>query len=622
MRRVSSSSAQAPSADTNLNSGGESASFGPIRKSYALVVQGQRGQWIGLVGLGVIVSILEAFGAALVFVLLGLITDPDRGIELPLIGNVSHWFPEVDNDELLVGAAVTIGVFFFFRGAFLVVQTYLQQKITHGAGARLSTRLMRGYLSMPYSYHLRHDSAELVRNAISSVQEFLGKMVIPVTAVIAETLVVVGLLVVLFATAPVASFLVIALLGPASYLVLRLVKARVKRYGRVATDSARQSLRILQQSLHGARDVRLLGREAFFVKEFARQRLRDATARARQASFSKLTSVIIDALLMLIIAGFLIVTVRTVGTATESLAVLGLFAYAGMRLKPSVQRMISMTNNLRFATPVIDDLYQDLEETDKAIQLQDSADESSRAVPIMQNSIQLEDVAFYYEGGDHPTLDSVTLEIRFGESIGICGPTGGGKSTLVDIITGLLEPTSGRVLVDGVDIRQNVQTWYEQLGVVSQDMYLFDDTLRRNIALGVPDGEIVQPAVERALHLAQLDDFVATLPRGLDTRVGEHGTLLSGGQRQRVAIARALYREPSVLILDEGTSALDNETEREFISALSRYKGKGTIIMVAHRLTTIKQCDRVIFVNRGRISGSGTYAELYAHNATFRQMAS
>lgn len=591
----------------------------PIRQSYALVVDGLWGRWVALALLAFIVSGLEAVGAALVFVLLALITDPDAGIELPVLGDVNDWFPDLESADLLVGAAAGIGLFFVLRGALQVVQTHLQHRVSFNAGVRLGTRLVRGYLAMPYPYHLRHDSSELVRNAISSVQEVVGKVVLPATKFLAEVLLLGGMSAVLFATAPVASLLVVAVLGPSTYLVLRLVKARVKRYGRIATDSARETFRTLQQSLHGIRDVRLLGREAFFVGKFRRHRSRDAGARARQATYSQLTAVLVEVLLVLFVVAFLIVTVSTAGTASGSFAVLGLFAYVAMRLKPSIQKIITAANNLRFATPAIGDLHRDLEETAEALEHRDS--QATGPAFQLRDSICVEDVTFSYEGGELPALEDVNLELRIGESVGFCGPTGGGKSTLVDIIAGLIEPTYGRVLVDGVDIHSDVRNWYRQLGFVSQNMYLFDDTLRRNVALGVPDAKIDEAAVRRAVETAQLGEFLATLPQGLDTRVGEHGTLLSGGQRQRVAIARALYGDPEILFLDEGTSALDNETEREFIEALDRFRGQKTVILVAHRLTTIQKCDRVFFVNNGRVSGGGSYDELYEENPIFRRMA-
>lgn len=620
MNRIDSSFEEVPYESRQLQGEYNKGSLGPIRQSYALAVAGHRWRWLAVAALALAVSGLEAIGAGLVFVLLGLITEPGGEVEFPILGDVSDWLPDVDRSDLLIGAAAAIGLFFLIRGALQVIQTYVQNRISYNAGARLAVRLVRGYLAMPYSYHLRRESAEMVRNAITSVQEIVTRVVLPATKFIAEVLLVAGISVVLFATAPAASLIVVLVLGPMTYLVLRLVKARVKRYGRVATDSAQESLQTLQQSLHGIRDVLLLGRERFFIRLFRGQRSRDAEARARQQTFSMLTSVLVEVLLVLFIVAFLIVTVQTSGTAGESFAVLGLFAYVAMRLKPSIQKIINAANNLRFATPAIEDLYRDLEDTSNALDSLARGDNANGA-PALQEVLLMRDVTFLYEDTEHPALTNANLKIHSGESVGICGPTGGGKSTLVDILAGLLEPSQGEVLADGIDIRSNLRHWHRQIGFVSQNMYLFDDTLRRNIALGVPDEQIDESAVHLAVGMSQLEEFVATLPKGLDSRVGEHGTMLSGGQRQRVAIARALYRDPDVLFLDEGTSALDNETEREFIGALQEFRGRKTVILIAHRLSTIRNCDRVYFVDKGRVFGGGSYDELYDENPTFRRMA-
>lgn len=597
--------------------------WGPIRQSYALFVQHDRWRWVLLIGLAVIVAGLEAIGASLIYMLVGLLGESDSGVELPLIGDVSDFIPDVTDQEMLLGTAIAIGLFFVLRGALQVIQTYQQQTVAHNAGARLSAQLVQGYLKMPYAYHLRHESSEFLRNAVSSVQQAVIAVVLPAARFVAEIVLVLGLALVLFTAAPIASLIVFAVLGPATYGILRIVKSRVKRYGRAAVDSAQETLRILQQGLHGIRDVRLLGREQFFIARFRRQRRKDARARALQATFDKMTSVTVELLLVLFIVGFLVVTVTAVGAAAESLPVLGLFAYVGLRLKPSVQKIIAAANSLRFATPALSDLHHDFEEAATRPIIDDgpSSKRPRTPIPTLTESIRLVDVAFRYEEAEHSALDQVTLEIRAGESIGICGPTGGGKSTLVDIVVGLLEPTSGRVLVDGVDIHDDIRNWYNQLGLVSQNIYLFDDTLRRNIALGVSRQEIDESALWDAVEMAQLNDLVTNLPNGLDTRVGEHGALLSGGQRQRVAIARALYRDPSVLVLDEGTSALDNQTEREVMQSLQGLRLTKTLIIVAHRLSTIEKCDRVMFVDQGRVAGVGSYDELYVENAAFRLMA-
>jgi ABC-type multidrug transport system fused ATPase/permease subunit len=299
--------------------------------------------------------------------------------------------------------------------------------------------------------------------------------------------------------------------------------------------------------------------------------------------------------------------------------VLGLFAYVGLKLQPSMQRIVRGINNLKFASAAIDDVHADLVLVER--EAPDLAEESPPPLPF-EREVLVEGVSFAYEGTDRPALKDVDLRIGAGEAIGICGPTGGGKTTLADLITGLLTPTSGRVIVDGVDIREHVRAWHSNLGVVPQMVFLVDDSLRRNIALGLPDKEIDEEAVSEAVHLAQLDEVVAALPQGLDTVVGERGVRISGGQRQRVSIARALYRQPKVLILDEGTAALDNSTEQKLMEALERLRGDHTIILIAHRLSTVRRCDRIVYVDEGRIAGTDTYDGLIRENTAFRRMSS
>jgi ATP-binding cassette subfamily C protein len=324
---------------------------------------------------------------------------------------------------------------------------------------------------------------------------------------------------------------------------------------------------------------------------------------------------VIETSLILFILVFFAVTVARGGTQS-ALATLGLFGYAGLRLQPSLQKIVAAFNSLKFATAPTADVHRDLRIIERNATL------ASSAPPFpFEREIVLEKVSFAYEGTGSDALASVNLSIRRAEQIGICGPTGGGKTTLVDLISGLLSPDKGRVLVDGTDIATNLRGWQRNLGVVSQMVFLADDTLRRNIALGIPDKEIDEPAVQEAVRLAQLSEFIEALPQGLETVVGERGVRISGGERQRIAIARALYYRPQVLIFDEGTSALDNATEQELMRALTSLRGTHTILLVAHRLSTVRDADRVIFVEGGRVAGIDTYDGLCACNESFREMA-
>ncbi len=355
--------------------------------------------------------------------------------------------------------------------------------------------------------------------------------------------------------------------------------------------------------MHGYRDITVLGRQDHFLASYRTARRGIARARYLRATLSDLPRVSIETVVVGLIAAFLIISTRTQDDSAGSLAVLGLFAYAALRIMPALNKVVNNLNLIRFGRAAVDDVQADL-----ALPVPDVDDGAGRLG--FNQELALQQVSFRYPGADQPTLLDLDLMIRKGESIGIVGATGAGKSTLVDLIVGLSIATSGSITVDGVDLTGRAPAWQRNIGMVSQQVFLLDDTLRRNIALGLPDDRIDEVRIREAVGLAQLDDFVASLPDSLDTMVGERGIRVSGGQRQRVAIARALYGRPSVLIFDEGTSALDNLTEAMLIEALAGLREDHTIITVAHRLSTVQDYDRIVFMRDGRIDDIGTFVEL------------
>jgi ATP-binding cassette subfamily C protein len=555
-------------------------------------------------------------GAGLILLLLRLVSDPSAPLDVPLIGDMRQFAPG-GQDSVLATAVAVLVVFFLLRAAILLGRAYCEERIANNAGARLAARLARGYLAMPYAFHLQRNSAELIRNAFHTVQAFVRQVLTPAVRLFADTLMVFGLLAVLFVASPMATALAVAAMGPLVYILMRIIQPRMKELGRTSQLAARDSLQSIQQSLGGVRDIQILGRERYFSRVFSQTRLDYARAQYLKGTAVQLPRAMIETVLILYILAFFSFSVFYGDAAPEeTVSVIGLFAYVGLRLQPSLQKIAAAINNMRFSGPAIDDLYNDL----KLLELLPPRSHARAELPFTE-SIRLENVSFHYDQPDRPALVDVDLSIQRGESIGICGATGGGKSTLVDVIAGLLEPSSGRLLVDGNDVRDAPRSWFDRLGVVSQSVFLIDDTLRQNIAFGVDAEKLDETRVLEAVQMAQLTDFVSELPQGLDTRIGERGVRLSGGQRQRVAIARALYRQPDVLIFDEGTSALDNTTEAELVEAIERLRGDRTIITVAHRLTTVRRCDRILFMHEGRVAAAGTYSGLLESQPAFRQMA-
>jgi ABC-type multidrug transport system fused ATPase/permease subunit len=501
---------------------------------------------------------------------------------------------------------VGIGAFFVGRAAFKIAQSYVQQRIVQQAGVRISSRIVQGYLDMPYVWHLRHNSAGLIRNAHQSVNVVVRQVFLPVVTIAAETLMLVMLLAVLVVVSPWATLLALGVIGPTVFIVMRVVQPALKRFGRKSLDHVRSYFSTLQESLGGIRDVKTYDRGGAFARRFRRDRAGYGQIAYRQGTLAQVPSTMMELALLLFILVFFAITFAG-GDSPTAVPILGLFAYAGIRLQPSLQKIVTGLNNIKYANAAVDDVYGELTEIEAA-----ASPHGEPAAPNLPfaEAVTFEDVSFSYEGTSTPAVRGIDLRIACGESLGICGPTGGGKTTLVDLLVGLLAPTSGTIRIDGINLEGNVRAWQQNLGLVSQTVFLLDDTLRRNVAFGIDDSDIDEKRVGEAIDLAQLSTFIDSLPEGLDTVVGERGTRLSGGQRQRVAIARALYRHPSVLIFDEGTSALDNVTEAELIRTIDQLSGSRTVVTVAHRLSTVRNADRVIVVEDGTITGEGGFDEL------------
>ena len=580
----------------------------------SLIRPGTRRRWVGVVLLAVLVSGIEAIGAVLVYGLVSLTTDPGASIELPVIGDVRRWLPALPQDQLIVVIAVTVALFFIARAAVVLGQRYFEERTTQLTGVDLSARLLQRYLRLPYSFHLQRNSSELIRNTNDSVGEVLGSILAPGVRILSEGMVALTLIILLLATAPLATGLAFLLIGPVVLITMRIVQPRLKRQGLISQRAAARSYQALQQSLHGYRDITVLGRQDYFLDVFRSARLTIADTRYRRAVLSSFPRVSIEAAVIVFIAAFITAATTLGDGAQRSLPVLGLFAYAALRIMPAINSIVGSLNAMRFGRAALDHVQADL-----AAPLPPSLGSAERLA--FRRELRLEQVSFRYDGTDAPALRDVDLVIPRGTSVGIVGATGAGKSTLVDLLVGLVTPTTGRVTIDEVDLTGREAAWQRNIGLVSQEVFLLDDTLRANIALGVDAGEVDEDRVQEAVHLAQLEEFVASLPAGLDTMVGERGVRVSGGQRQRVAIARALYPEPSVLVFDEGTAALDNLTEAALIDALARLRRTHTIITVAHRLSTVQDFDRIVFVRDGRIEDIGHFEELVARNEHFRRLA-
>ncbi|MFM9009312.1 MAG: ABC transporter ATP-binding protein [Planctomycetota bacterium] len=547
--------------------------------------------------------VLEMIGLGLVVPALGAMTTQRSTAPAPEVGRWLNWLGNPSRETLLLAGLVMLLALYAFKAAFALFVAWRQLQFVASLQQRIASTLFSNYLKQQWTYHLGRNSAEMVRT-INEVGP-LGIGCTLVLGAIAESLVLLGIMGLLIWYEP-AGAVTVALLMVAATLVLdRLTRRRLLNWGQRAQHHAALMFKHLHQGLNGAKDVKVLGCEDDFIDHFSRSRWQMIQMQARQALVSqtpRLWYELLAVLALCVLTGVLVWQ----GKSTQAMIpTLGLFAAAAFRMLPSVNRVALALQSLRYSHTYIDMVHAELA-------LPPAAPSTSTGQLTLSDGIRLEGVSYRYPTGHADSLVDVSLEIPHGASVGIVGGSGAGKSTLVDVILGLLAPTAGRVLVDGVDVATNMRGWLDKVGYVPQSIYLCDDTLRRNVAFGIPDDKIADAAVRRALQAAQLDDFVAGLPSGVETMVGEHGVRLSGGQRQRIGIARALYHDPEVLVLDEATSALDSETEAGVMEAVNALHGTKTLVIIAHRLSTIAGCDRVYRLESGHVVKTGAYADVVA----------
>ena len=568
------------------------------RKLFHMLSGVQRRTALSLLVLMLVGMVLETLGIGLVIPAVTVMTRGDLATDFP---QLEPWLRRLGNPshvQLVVGSMITLVVVAAVKALFLGFLGWWSARFAFGLQAEFSRRLYAGYLRQPYSFHLRRNSANLIRNTIRQVDQIRAVMQVALTLV-AEVFVLIGVLVLLLAVEPMGTLWVVVTLSTAGWVFQRLTRDRLLRWG--VARQWHEGLRIqhLQQGLGGVKDVKLLGREDDFVGQYDVHNVENARVGRHQATLEKLPKLWFELLAVLGLTVLILAMIGQGESLEALLPTLALFAVAAFRLLPSTTRVLSSVQNIRVTIPVIDNIHTELS-------LVGSVAPAASHQPLpLQDLLVIDDVTFRYPETESCALDGVNLSIRRGSSAGLIGATGSGKTTLVDVILGLLTPQTGVVCVDGVDIQTNLRGWQDQIGYVPQTIFLTDDTLRRNIAFGRGDDEIDEEAVERVVRAAQLESFVGELPGGLDTVVGERGVRLSGGQRQRIGIARALYHDPAVLVLDEATSSLDVETERQVMDAVDALRGDKTLLVVAHRLSTVKHCDRIFRLERGRLVEQG-----------------
>ena len=574
----------------------------------------ERWRWLLLVPVAAGAALIEAAGALAVFGLLRLVVDPDQVRTAPIVSRLFALWPGNDPRSVVALLALFIGIFYVLRAAFLSWAEWLRHGIVYRSSAAAADRLLQRYLGAEYLFHARRRSASLIEPMARASDIAYELAAGSAVNIFAEVVIIAALAFVLLISAPPITLVTVGIILGLVLVPIVLTRRSWERIGETERQLYQQQLHVLQQSLGAIKDVKVTGRQPFFESRYRQIKRELGATKQRRAWSATVARLGVEATLILSLLLVVFLVMRQNISGGDTVSLLALFAYTGFRVVPSANRIMLNAGYMREAHPWIRSMDQDMRQL-RVPSIRPFEPER----PMLQDTLACDHVSFGYEGGPPLALNDVTFTIRRGQSVGIVGPTGAGKSTLVDVLLGLLPPTTGHVLVDGEPLEGRERAWQRQIGYVSQDVYLLDDSLRRNIAFGIVDSAIDEARLNAAVTQARLDEVVASLPDKLDTVVGENGVRLSGGQRQRVAIARALYHDPPLLFFDEATAALDNQTEREVTDAIANMHGARTVIAIAHRLSTVKNCDVLIYLRDGRVAGMGTYSELIS-DAGFRQL--
>ena len=592
-----------------------------MKELWYILSRRERARGIALLFFMAFGGLLEALSIGLILPFIAVLKDPNLILKYAPTRSV---FPLLGIDihaplQIMVAVGLALVGAFVLKSIYLIVLLRVQYRYVFAVYLRLSRRLLTGYLNAPYSFHLQHNSAELLKVTTESVHRFVSGFLLSLMVLLGEVVVVLAFAVLLLFIRPLAMLAAILIVGIPTALIYLAMQRRLAKAGRVADQSFGLVLQWIGQAINGIKETIVTGCAPFFVERHDLYLGRYAESMRSLTFLSGIPRLLIDTLA---VSAFIIIvlTILARGQDLESiLPLLTMFAVAAVRLMPSANRIANSLAQLRFHYAVIELIYKELQETD-AFEREPRNPALGRRLPF-QHALALQHVSYTFPSAPGPTVDDVSLEIAKGEWVALIGPTGAGKTTLIDLILGLFKPSAGKILVDGRDLKDNIAEWRNGISLVPQTVYLMDDTVRRNIAFGVSDADIDDQRVWQALRDAHIEPLVRALPDGLDAMIGERGSRLSGGERQRFGIARALYRDPAVLVIDEGTAHLDNATEAGIGRTLMELRGKKTIILIAHRLALVRYCDHIFVIENGRVRTSGDYSDLVAKDPAFRDHA-
>lgn len=591
-----------------------------LRRIWELLTPRERRRFGLVIGGMLLVALIETAGVGSIGPFMALVSDPGLINEHESLTWVftTLGFESTYGFLLFAGAAVL--AFIILSNGLSAGVTWLMLRFIWSIHHRISRDLLKRYLWQPYSYFITRNTADLTTNILSEAVSITAGMLSPALKALSRAVVAVGIIALLLAVDYKLALISGAVLGGMYALAYLAIRTTLGRIGDRRLTANTNRFRMAGEALQGIKDVKVLGREREFLDRYSRESIVFSRYSASSQILSSLPRFALETIAFGGMVAILLYLMAVRADFRAVVPIISLYAFAGYRLMPALQKVFDGLTRVRFYGAPLATLHRDLMRSPPETPV--ALPQAEREMLPFRNQVEVCDLVFRYPGAEEPAIRNVSFTIKRNQTVAFVGATGCGKTTLVDILMGLLWPEHGEIRVDGSRLtNRNVRSWQRQIGYVPQQIYLSDDTIARNIAFGVPDDEIGLPSVKRAAGVANLDRFIHTLPAGYQTVVGDRGVRLSGGQRQRIGIARALYGDPAVLILDEATSSLDGVTEDAVMEAIRTLANHKTIVLIAHRLTTVENADRVYFMKDGVIADEGTHAELLEQSAEFRAMA-
>ncbi len=553
-----------------------------------------------LVPMMLVGAVLETASIALVLSVITAIATPDAVESNKYVAFVYNAFHFTSMTSFTVTVMALLIAAYVLKNVYLFIQWKVQYAFVYRNQFRTSERMLKSYLRRDYEYFLFADTAVVQRSITADVNNMYG-LILSLLTIVSEGIVFIALVVVIFLIDPVLCLVIAALLLLTMFFITKILKPVMRRSGKENQDFYSALFKWISEIVQGIKEVKVSGKEKFFVSEYGKCGNGYVNAVERYSLYNNTPKLLIETVCVAGMIGYLLVGVLQGNDVSSSIPTLGTIAVAAMKLMPSANKINNQLNSISYFEPFLMHVSDNLIDETSAKNTDLSFAYENYEKLSIKNGIYLKDITYKYPQTEKYIFEHAEMEIPIGSSVGIVGESGSGKTTIVDVLLGLLKLEGGAVYADDVDTKTCYRNWLKNVGYIPQMIYMLDGSIRENVAFGVTGDDIDEEKVWEALREAHLDEFVRSLPAGLDTRIGERGVRISGGQRQRIGIARALYNDPEVLILDEATSALDNDTEAQIMDSINALHGKKTLVIVAHRLQTIEKCDMVYRVQNGKI---------------------